>query len=151
MGAQARIAAMREVEQPPEDGQQAASDEIWASDADTATPAEATEAPPEREIVLSPALVAQIGRPNEAAPPYLRLGRALAGLVLLALSWGCVVLVLLLANAILSNFNEPIHVTQRFLLSLLGALAMIWLIVVALACLVAGAFSLSLALSRRDW
>ncbi|HEV8194106.1 MAG TPA: hypothetical protein VGP82_21880 [Ktedonobacterales bacterium] len=142
---------MHEVEQPPENGRQVVSDVTWASDAATAAPADVKDASPEREIVLSPELVAQIGRPNEAVPPYLRLGRALVGFVLLALAWGCVVLVLLLANAVLSGLNEPLHVTLHLLLSLLGALAMIWLVVVALACLVAGAFSFSLALSHRDW
>ncbi len=142
---------MREVEQPPDDGQQAASDDMWADDAVREAPADVEEEQPEQEIVLSSELIAEIGHPNEPAPRFLRLGRALIGLALLAVAWGSVVLVIVLANLVLGDLDDPIHITVRFLLYLLGALAMIWLAVVALASLVAGAFSLSLALSRRDW
>jgi hypothetical protein len=142
---------MREVEQPLEGGQGDTFDEAIQVGMATVSPAEGKEASPEHEIVLSQELIAQVGHPDEPAPPFLRLGRALTGLGLLALAWGCVVLVLLLASIVLSDLDDPVQVTLHFLLYLFGALAMIWLIVVALASLIAGAFSLSLALSRRDW
>ena len=142
---------MREVEQSPNDGQRDVFDGEIASDVAAASPEAASEEPPEREVVLSAELIAQIGRPNVPAPRFLRVGRALTGLALLAVAWGSVVLVLLLASAVLSDLDDPVHVTLHFMLLLFGALVMIWLILVALASLVAGAFSLSLALGRGDW
>lgn len=142
---------MREVEQSPDHSEQDVFDAGIAGDVATASPNAASEEQPEREIVLSQELIAQIGRPNVPAPRLLRLGRLLAGLALLAVAWGSVVLVLLLASVVLSDLDDPVQATLHFLLFLLGALVMIWLSVVALASLVAGAFSLSLALGRGDW
>lgn len=142
---------MREVDQAPDDSQRDVFADVLASETATVVNESEKEPQEEREIVLPPELIAQIGHPNEPAPRFLRLRRALVGLVLLAVVWGCVVLVLLLASVVLNDLDDPVHVSLHFLLYLVGILVMAWLIVVALASLVAGAFSLSLALSRRDW
>lgn len=139
---------MDEAEQAPQEAQQVAADEAKAVDE---AALKADDARPEREIVLPPELIAEIGRPNVPAPRYLRLRRALVGLGLLAVTWGCVVLVILLANVLLADLSGPLHRTLHLLLDLLGVLTILWLAVMALASLVAAAFSFSLAVTRRDW
>lgn len=84
------------------------------------------------------------------APGWLRLARAAAGILLLALAWGAVMGALLL---VLNTLGIPPHrhVIARIALYVVGALGAFWLGVVALAAVITGAFCLTLALTNRDW
>jgi hypothetical protein len=84
------------------------------------------------------------------APAWLRITRGLTGLVLLIAAWGLIVLGLLLAFHILGLAPQR-QLVVRLGLYVLGALGMLWLGVVALACLIAGSFCLMLALTTRKW
>lgn len=88
---------------------------------------------------------------TEHAPGYLRLTRLALGLALLAVSWGASLLVVALTESLLNGFPHQPSLTIRFGLYVLGAIGIVWLAVVALALIVVGAFSLTLALTRRRW
>jgi hypothetical protein len=83
-------------------------------------------------------------------PPFLRPLRLLSGMLLLALAWGGVLLVLTLAQPLANGFPRH-HLTLHVLLSLLSVLGACWIGVATLACIVAGAFCLMLALTSRGW
>lgn len=85
------------------------------------------------------------------APGYLRLIRLLLGLTLLTIAWAAALLVVALGDSLMDVFPHQPSLTIRFALYVLGALGIIWLAVVALALIVVGAFSLTLALTRRAW
>jgi hypothetical protein len=84
-------------------------------------------------------------------PGYLRPIRLLLGLTLLTLAWVVSLLVVELGDSLLDVFPHQPSLTIRFALYVLGALGIIWLAVVALALIIVGAFSLTLALTRRAW
>lgn len=84
-------------------------------------------------------------------PGYLRLIRLLLGLTLLTIAWAASLLVVELGDSLLDVFPHQPSLTIRFALYVLGALGIIWLAVVALALIIVGAFSLTLALTRRAW
>jgi len=92
---------------------------------------------------------------DSPAPRLLRAIRALAGLALLLLAWGATTAALALGGSLPAG---PPHgpglslgVVLGLALYVLTALGAAWLAVVALACVVAGAFALSLALGARGW
>src|SRR5262244_2758281 len=118
---------MHDGEQPPEDSREVPSHEPLAAAAMSVSAAGTQDEQPEREIVLAPELVAAIARPHEPVPRYLRIARAFIGLLLLGVAWGAVILVLLLASVVLSDLDEPIHLTLRFVLIFFGMLLMLWL------------------------
>lgn len=88
---------------------------------------------------------------TESAPGYLRLARLVAGLALLAAAWGVALLVVYLSQALWLVLPHQKILTERFLLYLLDAVGILWLAVVGLALILAGAFSLFLSLTRRRW
>jgi hypothetical protein len=85
-----------------------------------------------------------------AAPPWLRWARAVVGLLLLGGAWGASMLALVLAFDV---FGASVHqpLLARLALDVACALAILWLGVVALGCLIAGSFCLMLALTTRRW
>ena len=101
-----------------------------------------------------PASARSNGRPQtvrEGPPPrLLGLWRALVGIVLLALSWAGLVVVAIFASMVLPLLRAR-PISPRLALYALGALGVAWIGIVALCCLVAGAFCLSLAIGRANW
>jgi hypothetical protein len=99
------------------------------------------------------------GAPEVASPPppalarapwYLRLLRLAVGLTLLVLAWCGVLGITLLARSAL----RPVPAAHAVLASVVAVLklgAACWVGIATLACIIAGAFSLSLALTHRDW
>ncbi len=88
---------------------------------------------------------------REGPPPrLLGLWRALVGIVLLGLSWAGLVLVAIFAGMVLPMLSAR-PVSPRLALYALGALGVAWIGIVALCCLVTGAFCLSLAITRANW
>jgi hypothetical protein len=88
---------------------------------------------------------------TEHAPGYLRLARLGLGLGLLAVAWVASLLVVALGQSLWDVFPHQPSLTIRFGLYVLGALGIIWLAVVSLVLITVGAFSFSLALTRRGW
>lgn len=84
------------------------------------------------------------------APWYLRLLRFIVGLTLLVLAWCGALLVALLADSALQP-ARPNHVALDTAMSVLKMAGACWVGIATLAAIVAGAFSLSLALTNRDW
>ena len=87
-------------------------------------------------------------------PAYLRPVRAFLGLVLLAVAWGATLVVVMLALSLAQGIPSHQHVAaqvQAYALACVGLLALLFLAATALACIVAAAFCLSLALTRRGW
>lgn len=82
------------------------------------------------------------------APRGLRLTRLVVGLVLLGVAWLCVALAISLGGAALEGFAHPVGLVAG---SVFAVIAALWLGGVALASVVAGAFSLSLASRRTGW
>ena len=73
------------------------------------------------------------------------------GIVLLGVAWAAALLVAELTESLMDVFPNQPSLTIRFGLYILGAIGLAWLAVVALALIVVGAFSLTLALTRRQW
>jgi hypothetical protein len=84
------------------------------------------------------------------APRGLRLGRAVVGVVLLALAWVAGMGAFLLIAATLTPL--PAHyVTSRLVLYAVGIVGALWLAVMALGAIIVGAFCLMLAFTTRQW
>jgi hypothetical protein len=119
--------------------------------ADQGSMAEPAGAPPAAPGGGDPAGDASAPSIEDArAPGGLRLARGAAGVVLLALAWGAVMAALLLG---LNTLGVPPHrhVFVRIALYVVGAVGACWLGLVAVAALVAGAFCLTMAFTRREW
>jgi hypothetical protein len=88
--------------------------------------------------------------PPQHAPRYLGPLRFLIGLVLLVLAWAGALAVVLLVQAALqpATHQRAIIHAALVILALGGGC---WIGLAALACIIAGAFSLLLALTGRDW
>jgi|GEM_PF-3982249 len=88
---------------------------------------------------------------TSAEPPRgLRLIRLLAGVGLLFAAWGCLMLAALAFERV--NLGLRLHALFPHALISLGEVAAgVWLIFIALVCVVAGAFCLSLAITSHDW
>ena len=93
------------------------------------------------------------GEPAELDPPPatravrprgLRLLRALVGMLLLALAWGGFVVVANLGDMALGALTSP-RPSAHLLLYLAVALGTLWIAAIAICCIIAGAFSLTLA------
>jgi hypothetical protein len=101
-----------------------------------------------------PASTGAMAQPQERhdgpPPRLLNVWRALTGVVLLALAWAGLVLVAMFGAMVLPLLRSQ-HLTPRLALYALGAIGVCWVGVIALACLVTGAFCLSLAISRANW
>lgn len=89
---------------------------------------------------------------NASAPIYLRLARLIMGFALLAAAWGCILLVIAMVVSLSAGLpQEHVSMGIRVLLWALGACGMLWLSVISIALIIVGAFSLTLALTRRKW
>jgi hypothetical protein len=88
---------------------------------------------------------------TEHTPGYLRLTRLAMGVALLAVAWAASLLVVALTESLVDVFPHQPSLTARFGLYILGAIGLAWLAMVALALIIVGAFSLTLALTRRQW
>jgi hypothetical protein len=87
-----------------------------------------------------------------AAPPHwLRPVRWLVGILLLALAWAATVAVFVLVNLLLGGFAQEPSLPVRIGLDVLTAIGVAWFAIVALAGVVAAAFSLGLAITARGW
>lgn len=84
------------------------------------------------------------------APHLLRLWRLLIGLVLLALAWAGLVVAAILAEGIWDVVPHQ-HPTLHLLVYLAQAVGACWLGIMALCCIVVGAFSLTIGLTSRGW
>lgn len=80
-----------------------------------------------------------------------RIGRALAGLALLAAAWGGGVLLILFAQSAWGTAAGDGPLAVRIGIAALGGLGALWLALAAVACLLSGAYCLTLALTRRRW
>lgn len=87
----------------------------------------------------------------ERAPGYLRLARLVVGLGALAAAWGMALMVSYLGETLWGAASHQRVLSEIFALYLLAAAGVLWLAVIGLALIVVGAFSLFLALTRRDW
>jgi hypothetical protein len=81
---------------------------------------------------------------------HLRLLRLVVGLVLLVLAWGGVLGVVVLGGAALHPAGS-LRVVMNALLAIVELGGACWIGLATVTCIVAGAFSLSLALTNRDW
>lgn len=88
---------------------------------------------------------------TEHTPGYLRLTRLAMGVALLAVAWAASLLLVALTDSLVDVFPHQPSLTARFGLYVLGAIGLVWLAMVALALIIVGAFSLTLALTRRQW
>lgn len=89
---------------------------------------------------------------DTTAPGYLRVARLFMGLVLLASAWGCILLVVSMVLSLSSSLpQQHVSLSMHVLLWALGVCGMLWLAVISLALIIVGAFSLTLALTRRKW
>ena len=100
-----------------------------------------------QRAVRKPAVVYDTEHP----PRHLRLTRLSMGVALLAGAWAASLLVVALTESLLDVFPRQPSLTARFGLYLLGAIGLAWLAMVALALIIVGAFSLTLALTRQQW
>jgi len=85
-----------------------------------------------------------------AQPGGLRLLRALIGMALLALAWGGFLIVANLGTMALGGLTttRPSAHTLLYLAEILGAL---WIAAIAVCCIIAGAFSLTLAITNASF
>ncbi len=79
---------------------------------------------------------------------WLRLMRLVIGLALLVLAWGGVLIDIALAHGVL-HASQRVRALQRFVVAVLQVAAAGWIGLMVLACIVAGAFFLTLALTDR--
>jgi hypothetical protein len=88
----------------------------------------------------------------DAAPPsYLRPLRALVGLVLLTVAWIALLAVFVVGHMLWRRATSARPLSFHLSLYVLSLAATCWVAVAAVACIVAGAFSLALAITRRGW
>jgi hypothetical protein len=73
------------------------------------------------------------------------------GVLLLLLGWAATTGCFALVRLLLDGFPQEPSLVPRIGLYVVTALAAGWVGVVALACVIAGAFALSLALTSRGW
>lgn len=135
----------------PEDGRATPGEALeLAGLAPVAAPADALTPPttPLPEPTAAPAAAAPAARPITL---LLRVGRLLSGVALLALAWGFLLVVLLLIHAAWNFLHGSGAVLVRAATGIGAALAAVWLVVAMIACLLAGAYCLMLAFSRRGW
>ncbi len=99
---------------------------------------------------VTPERSPELPRRSFRAPWYLRLLRLAVGLTLLVLAWCGALVVALLASSALQPLRSN-HIALDTTLAVLKMGGACWVGIATLAAIVAGAFSLSLALTNRDW
>jgi len=83
-------------------------------------------------------------------PRLLRLRRFFTGILLLAIAWLCLLLVAFLGMRAWESIPHQ-KVSLHLLLYVLEAMGAFWVGLAAVACIVAGAFCLTLALTTSKW
>jgi hypothetical protein len=84
-------------------------------------------------------------------PRHLRLTRAFIGLALLTVAWVGLLLAFVFGQTMWIKLRSPRPLSFHLSMYALSLAATCWVGVVAAACIVAGAFSLALAITRRGW
>jgi hypothetical protein len=84
------------------------------------------------------------------APLWLRPARFACGVVLLALAWGATMAAIVLV-AVTIGLPPRRYELAHAALYALGAIGALWLGALALACVIVGAFCITLALTERGW
>lgn len=95
-------------------------------------------------------------RPSAASydttpPGYLRMLRALVGVALLTVAWVGLLAVIIFGHMLWRRLTSTHPLSFHLSMYVLGLAATCWVAVVAVGCIVAGAFSLALAITRRGW
>ncbi|HKV86334.1 MAG TPA: hypothetical protein VJN88_17410 [Ktedonobacterales bacterium] len=88
---------------------------------------------------------------DSTPPRHLRLTRAVVGLALLTVAWVGLLLVFVVGQTVWTRLRSQRPLSFHLSMYALSLAATCWVGVVAAACIVAGAFSLALALTRRGW
>ena len=88
---------------------------------------------------------------DDTPPTYLRPLRALVGLVLLTLAWVGLLVVVVVGQLVWRRLTSQRPLSFHLSLYVLSLAGTCWIAIVALGCIVAGAFSLALAITRRGW
>lgn len=107
----------------------------------------ATDARP----VVAVAAPGRVYDPDARPPRLLRATRFLFGLILLLGAWLAAMCVLMLGSGLMDGPPTGMDLPFQIGIYVLTALGAAWVALVALACLAAGAFALSLALTTRGW
>lgn len=135
--------------------------EMETRSADMPTPvglhAASPTGPEEEAAPRAPILLVGEGEPittpsaNREIPSLLRLWRLLTGAAMLAVAWGFLLLLIVLVNWGWRYMHGTRLILLRAGAAAGAAIAVTWLALAVLACVLAGAFSLMLAASRRSW
>ena len=88
---------------------------------------------------------------DEAPPTHLRALRALVGIALLTFAWIALLVVVLFGHMVWRRLTSTRPLSFHLSLYALSLIGACWLAIVAIACIVAGAFSLALAITRKGW
>ena len=89
---------------------------------------------------------------NGSVANTLRYIRLLSGLLLLAVAFGGIIIELALAANLRESISQLVPASlHAVLLVTLDSIAGLWLLAVALGCLLTGAMSLALVFTRRAW
>lgn len=88
---------------------------------------------------------------DTSPPGYLRPLRALVGLVLLTIAWISLLAVVIVGQLLWRKLTSQRPLSFHLSLYALSLVATCWVAVVGVGCIVAGAFSLALAITRRGW
>ena len=86
----------------------------------------------------------------DTPPRLLRLRRLVAGVMLLALAWLCLLLVASLGMGAWESIPHQ-KISLHILVYVLEAVGACWVGLAAIACIITGAFCLTLALTTRRW
>lgn len=89
---------------------------------------------------------------STTSPPWLRLVRLLSGMLLLAVALGGVLVELILVTNLRDSLGHLFPASFQTLTTFaFDGIASLWLLAVVLGCLLTGAMSLWVALTRRGW
>ena len=88
---------------------------------------------------------------DETPPRYLRPLRAALGILLLTIAWIALLAVVIVGQMVWRRLTSTRPLSFHRSLYVLSLAATCWVAVVAVACIVAGAFSLALAITRKGW
>lgn len=88
---------------------------------------------------------------DSTPPAHLRALRAFIGVALLALAWVGLLAVVVVGQMLWRRATSQRPLSFHLSLYILSLAATCWVAIVAIACIVAGAFSLALAVTRRGW
>lgn len=88
---------------------------------------------------------------DDTPPRYLRPLRAVLGVLLLTFAWIALLAIITFGQMVWRRLTSARPLSFHLSLYVLSLAATCWVAVVAVACIVAGAFSLALAITRKGW